>query len=183
MTRLVLVRHGEAAAGFAADADPGLSDTGREQADTMAAAVTAEFGPQPILVSPLRRCRETAAPLEGRWNSDAMVDAAVGEVESPTADLAARGAWLRGFMQSSWDDCEPELVAWRQSVVDRLVRIEEDTVVVSHFIAINAAVGEAMGERRVVCFRPDNCSRTVLEVRDSSLHVVELGGEAATVVR
>lgn len=183
MTRIVLVRHGEAAAGFAADADPGLSEAGREQAEAMAAALAADTGPLPVLVSPLRRCRETAEPLERRWGLTASVDAAVGEVESPTADLAARGAWLRRFMQSSWDDCDAELVAWRQLVVDRLLQIDRDTVVVSHFVAINAAVGDATGDRRVVCFRPDNCSRTVLEVRDSSLHVVSLGGEASTVVR
>lgn len=183
MSRLVLVRHGEAAAGFASDVDPGLSDAGRLQAEQMAESVAADFDPVPILVSPLRRCRETAEPLERRWGVTATVDPDVGEVSSPTADLAGRGAWLRQFMQSSWDGCEAELLAWRQAVIDRLLRIEHDTVVVSHFIAINVAVGEATGQRRVVCFRPDNCSRTVLEVRDSTLQVVELGGEASTVVR
>jgi broad specificity phosphatase PhoE len=183
VTRLVLVRHGEAAAGFAADADPGLSAAGQQQARAVAERLAADLEPAPILVSPLRRCRQTAAPLEERWGLRALVDPAVGEVESPTSDLAGRGTWLRTFMQSSWDEADAALAAWRESVVQRLLQIENDTVVVSHFIAINAAVGAAMGDGRVVCFRPDNCSRTVLDVRDGALHVVELGGEAVTVVR
>ena len=62
MSRLVLVRHGRAAAGWDADADPGLDATGREQADAVAAALAPE-GPLPVVVSPMRRTRETAAPV------------------------------------------------------------------------------------------------------------------------
>jgi broad specificity phosphatase PhoE len=183
VTRLILVRHGEAAAGFSADTDPGLSAIGHEQAETAARTIADDLARRPILVSPLKRCRETAQPLEQRWGVVATVDPAVGEVASPTDDLAARGAWLRTLMQSAWHDVAPELQAWRQSVIDRLLAVEADTVVVSHFIAINAAVGHATGNQRVVCFRPDNCSRTILEARDGALHVVELGGEATTAVR
>ncbi len=65
MPRITMVRHGQAAAGFSDDLDPGLSALGREQADAAAAAL-APIGPQPIIASPLRRCRETAAPLAAR---------------------------------------------------------------------------------------------------------------------
>ncbi len=54
---------------------------------------------------------------------------------------------------------------------------------VSHFIAINVAVGNATNDDRVISFRPDNCSRTVLEVIDGTLHLVERGQEAVTEVR
>jgi broad specificity phosphatase PhoE len=59
----------------------------------------------------------------------------------------------------------------------------DGTVVVSHFVAINAAVGSATGTDRIVTFSPAHCSRTELEVVDGALRVVALGGEARTQVR
>ena len=181
MTRLILVRHGEAAAGWNQDRDPGLSEEGHRQAAEMAAAL-APLGPLPIVVSPLRRTRETAAPLERAWGVTATVDPGVGEIVSPIEDLEERTVWLRGFMSGSWDAATPDHATWRQSVLDTLAAIAHDAVVVTHFIAINAAVGAATGDRRVVNFMAGNCSRTTLEVADGGLSVVELGGEAVTVV-
>src|SRR3954469_22301623 len=138
MPRITLVRHGQAAAGWGDDLDPGLSDVGRAQAEGVAAAL-ASIGPQPILVSPLRRCREMAAPLAQRWGVEPVVDAAVGEIVSPAdrAGLDARAAWLRAPMEGAWSELDTELHTWRDAVVDRIRAIDVDTVVHSHFIAIN----------------------------------------------
>ena len=182
MPRLTLVRHGQAAAGFGEDHDPGLSEIGRRQAEAAADAV-APLGPLPILCSPLRRCRETAQVLADRWDVTPTVDPAVGEITSPTDDLAGRTAWLREAMQGPWSALDDERRTWRDGVVARLLAIDTDTVVHSHFIAINAAVGAALGEDRVVCFTPDNCSITTLESDGRSLSIVSLGGQAMTEVR
>ena len=180
MGHVVLVRHGKAAAGWADDLDPGLDDLGRQQAFAMADALHL-FGPLPLYSSPLRRCYETAEALGDRWGVEPIVTPDVGEVESPTADLAERGAWLRGFMGGRWSEQPPELLAWRRRVVDFLLSIEDqDAVVVSHFVAINAAVGWAMDDDRVIVFAPDNCSRTELKIEGGRLEVVELGGTAQT---
>ncbi len=182
MSHVVLVRHGKAAAGWDADLDPGLDDLGRQQAHDMADMLHL-FGPLPLYSSPLRRCYETAEALGDRWGVEPIVTPDVGEVESPTADLAARGAWLRGFMASTWSQQPPDQHAWRQRVVDFLLGLEgQDAVVVSHFVAINAAVGVATGDERVIVFAPDNCSRTELKVEGGRLEVVELGGTARTLV-
>jgi broad specificity phosphatase PhoE len=184
MARITLVRHGQAAAGFGEDHDPGLSPLGQQQAAAAADAVVAQLdGPLPILCSPLRRCRETAQALADRWDVTPTVDAAVGEITSPTDDLAGRTAWLRLAMQGTWSALDDERLAWRDAVVARLLQIDTDTVVHSHFIAINAAVGAALGEDRVVCFAPDNCSITTLETDGRTLSVVTLGGQAMTEVR
>jgi broad specificity phosphatase PhoE len=177
---VVLVRHGKAAAGWSDDLDPGLDDLGRRQAEAMADSLYL-FGPLPLYSSPLARCYETAEVLGDRWGVEPVVTPAVGEVESPDPDLAARGAWLRGFMAGRWSAQPPELLAWRQRVVDFLFSIEDqDAVVVSHFVAINAAVSWALGDDRVVVFAPDNCSRTELRIEGGQLSVVELGVVADT---
>ena len=184
MTRLILVRHGRAAGGWDDDLDPGLDDLGRAQADAMADLV-APRGPMPILVSPLRRCRDTAAALEQRWRTVATVDAAVGEIPSPPGvPMQQRTTWLRTAMAGTWADVGDAYMSWRDSVVARLIAIDTDTVIVSHFVAINAAIGTAIGSDQIVIAALDNCSLTIIDVVDGNLVLVEQGSEAPdTLVR
>ena len=182
MPRLVLVRHGQAAASWDADLDPGLDDIGRAQAEAAADALD-PLGPLPIVVSPLRRTLETAAPLAARWGVEPVVDERVAEIPSPTDDLAERGAWLAKAMAGTWSELGGRWSSWRDELVAGLLAIPGDAVVVTHFIAINAVVGCATGNDSVVCFAPGNASRTILETGGGLLRVVELGDEARTVVR
>jgi broad specificity phosphatase PhoE len=64
--------------------------------------------------------------------------------------------------------------------VDALLALPHPMVVVTHFVAINVAVGIAEGDDRVACFEPDNCSVTVLDVEDGRLRLVRRGTERAT---
>ena len=61
-----------------------------------------------------------------------------------------------------------------------LLAFKEDVVLFSHYVAINAAVGVALDDSRMVVFHPDNASVTRLSNDGGELRVVELGGEAAT---
>lgn len=179
-----MVRHGQAAAGFSDDLDPGLSEIGAAQARATAEALQS-IGPQLIVASPLRRCRETADALARLWGVEPVIDERVGEIVSPAdqSGLAARGEWLRRAMQGTWSELGREHHAWRDAVVDRVRACEEDTVIHSHFVAINAVVGAALGDDRLVCFTPDNCSWTVIDVDGRDLSLVELGRQATTEVR
>lgn len=183
--RLVLVRHGQAAAGWGADRDPGLDDVGRAQA-TAAADALSPLGPLPIVASPMRRTIETAAPLAQRWGVDPVVDERVSEITAPTDDLDERTEWLSRAMGGRWPELGPEYVAWRAAVGEALADIAErhgDAVVVTHFVCINAAVGLATGDDRFRCFVPDNGSRTTLEIDGGGLRLVELGAQRVTQVR
>ena len=181
MVRLYLVRHGKAAAAFSEAPDPGLDATGAAQAEAMAERL-APLGPLPIITSPLRRTRETAMPLEQRWRFTARIEPAVGEIPSPMEDPAARGVWLRGVMAGVWSAQADTLRAWRQQVIDGLVVLPRPMVVVTHFVAINVAVGVAERDDRVISFAPDNCSVTVLDVEEGRLRLVRRGVERATQV-
>jgi broad specificity phosphatase PhoE len=172
-----LVRHGHAAAGFSSAADPGLDALGLAQAETMATGL-APHGPLPLVTSPLLRTRQTAAALASVWGAPAAVDERVAEIPSPTDDLAERGAWLSRAMAGTWADLGPELAAWRDRLVQAVFELAADTVVVTHFVAINAIVGWASGDDRVMAVRLDNCSITTLDTDGSGLRVVELGAMA-----
>ena len=178
MARLYLVRHGKAASGWDADPDPGLDDLGHEQAERRAEAL-APLGPLPLISSPLRRTRETAAPLERRWNAAARIEPRIAEIPSPIEDLAARATWLSGVMQQRWSALGPDLQTWRGALLDTLAGIREDSLMVTHFIAINVAFGQATGDDRVVCFRPENASCTVIETEGGALRLIEAGAEGA----
>ena len=78
MTRIHLVRHGQAAAGFGAHKDPGLNDIGRQQAAAVA-ELLAPLGPLPIYSSPLARAYETAQPLASLWECEVLLEPRVAE--------------------------------------------------------------------------------------------------------
>jgi broad specificity phosphatase PhoE len=177
MARLYMVRHGRASAGFGESMDPGLDLLGKSQAEDVAARLQS-LGPLAIVSSPLARARETAAPLAKLWNTAPTIEPAVAEIPSPSVNLQERVAWLRKFMAGSWQDASPALAAWRMNAVATLLSRRADTVVFSHYIAINVAVGAAERDDRVVVFSPDNCSVTIFNVEDGTLKVVERGFEA-----
>ena len=66
MQTLFLIRHGKPAAVWGeADDDPGLDDAGRAQAEAARdhlLSLPEDQRPSRVVSSPLRRCRETAAP-------------------------------------------------------------------------------------------------------------------------
>jgi broad specificity phosphatase PhoE len=181
MPRLYLVRHGKAGARFGEDPDPGLDATGQAEAEGMVRAL-APLGPLPLVASPLRRTRETAAPLERLWGTAARIEPRVGEIPSHGVPLAERTAWLTNVMARCWAETDPALRRWRDDIVAALVSLTADTVVVSHFVAINAAVSAARGDDKVRVFSPANCSVTVLDAAGDKLTVVRLGSEGASQV-
>ena len=162
---LTLVRHGKAAAGWE-DADPPLDDTGRAQAEAMAAALAGDA--RPLFVSPLRRTRETANALERLWGVEATVEPAVGEVAAPMEGLDERVGWIGPFLRGTYAEAGPEYEKWRDSVLDVLRSLPDGAVVVSHFVAINVAIGKAWSDDSVTCHPVDNCSITVIEIDDAT---------------
>jgi broad specificity phosphatase PhoE len=188
MSRIYLIRHAKPASGWGGDDDdPGLDETGREQAQAAARALLAlppEERPTKVVSSPLRRCRETAEPFAQALGVKVEIDPAVGEIPTPHA-LAPheRPAWLRKAFTGAWCEIEGDLDydQWRRAVA-MAVAGRGNTAVFSHFVAINAVLSLLAGDDRVVGFRPDHTSVSVLEVDKGGLTLVERGREAATVV-
>jgi broad specificity phosphatase PhoE len=183
MARLYLVRHGEPSGTWADSADPGLSDKGRGQAQ-IAADRLRLVQPKQIVTSPLRRAVETALPLSMALSLQPLVAHQVAEIPTPAnMSLEHRGEWLRTIMTRDWGQTDPVLREWRDTVVACLTRLQVDTAVYSHFVAINAALGASIGDDRVMCFNPAHASVTVLETNGRVLSLVELGATAETTVR
>lgn len=188
MTRVWLVRHGRAAAGWDVDPDPGLDDTGRRQALELARSMS-PMRVGRIVTSPLLRCRQTAFPLAAAWAVEPIVDDTVAEIPSPEGHtMESRVGWLRDAMTGTWAGLASRSGTVYAEFRDRLVRTvastREDTVVFTHFVAINAVIGAATNDDRVLIASLDNCSVTVVDVdADGTLILRESGREADTLIR
>ena len=189
MSRIYMVRHGRAAAGWNVDPDPGLDELGRTQALTVAGQLS-KLGPLDVISSPLLRCQQTAFPLATAWKKEVAINTSVGEIPSPEGyALENRVEWLRAAMATTWSEVAREsgqkYSDYRTEIARSVASIPNDTVIFSHFIAINAVIGAAVGDDRVLIHHLDNCSVTVFETDgNGGLVLREVGGEDAnTLVR
>lgn len=177
-----MVRHGRAAAGWNVDPDPALDDEGRSQASAVAAQL-ASLGPLPVISSPLLRCQQTAVPLATAWNQSVVLETAVGEIPSPQGySLENRSEWLREAMATTWtqvaDESGQVYADYRTNIASAVAKISTDTVIFSHFIAINAVIGAAEHDDRVLIHHLENCSVSIFETDDNgNLSLIEIGGE------
>src|SRR5271170_7595210 len=195
MPIVYLVRHGQVAAAATDPLDPELDHDGREQARTAAQTLQARIpAPLRILVSPLHRCRQTAAPLAHLWQAEPLLEPRVAEVPSPQLTGHARARWLQQAFSATWSELEQiederqagygqRLAEWRRGVLEAILACRRDTVIFSHFIPINVIVGEVSRREQVVCFKPAHASVTVVEAADRRLRLIELGREAAGDIR
>lgn len=183
MTRLFLIRHGEPEAAWGgAEDDPGLSDRGRAQALAAADSLLGKGG-LAVLSSPMRRCRETAAPYAGRRALVPLIEARVSEVATP-AGVGDRRAWLQESFpwrdpaaRRLWSELDPGLRAWREDVLAFVGGLDQDFAVFTHFIAINVIAGAALAREETIVCRPDYASITELEVNGGDLRLIRAGAE------
>ena len=152
---LHLIRHGEAFASFD-HLDPGLSERGRRQAEHVAEWAKGTSAAR-LVVSPLLRTRETALPIAAALGLVPEYRDEVAEVFDPTMTAEERVAMLPDFIASRWGEQPEGLRTWRRRVVDTVLELAlageaagHDVLVVSHFVAIGAVIGEATGDDAVI---------------------------------
>jgi broad specificity phosphatase PhoE len=186
MATIHLVRHGRATGGWDAELDPGLDGVGVAQV----AALCGELGPlgdvdpPQLVTSPLRRCRQTAAPLAARWGVRAVVEPLVAEIPSPEGvPFGRRVPWLQAAIAGTWTALGHRYVDYRDAVAAYVAGLATDTVVTTHFVAINAVIGACAGDDRVLIHRLDNTSVTVVETSPRGIVLVAVGREADTQLR
>ena len=179
---IFLVRHGEAAASWGEEPNPGLSQLGQQQADEAAEHLRQYIGDNTlILSSPLQRAVETADSLATRLRTVVREDEAFREAPSPVP-LPQRQAWLRQFMQQQWCEQGEELLSWRTDALQHLLKLTQPAVVFTHFLVINAVVGKVLDRTETLCFWPGNGSITHFRHTGSSLDLIALGKEMETIV-
>ncbi len=180
--RLILVRHGEAAAKWGESKDPGLSELGHSQALEISSKITEQCEPLKLFSSPMKRAIETAHPFEEKWQCRMTVIPELIEIPSHQIPVEERRVWLSKLKQEKWP-AQPQLLQnWRKGIIDFLHSRTEDSLMTTHFAVINTVVAEAMGIEDIFSFEPANCSATIVEVSRGSLRLVDKGIEARTII-
>ncbi|MCR9195484.1 MAG: histidine phosphatase family protein [Hyphomonas sp.] len=175
---IYFVRHGEAAASWGEHPDPGLSDKGWIQAEAVAKRLIA-MDISAALTSPMARCQETASAYADVSGKVLTIEPCVTEIPTPD-DVEDRRTWLRNLMAGDWETVPDLVQSWRRDLLKTVAALPDNTVVFSHFIAINAIVGHLTGASAVTVFRPNYCSITVLERNGTDLALVEQGDSLDT---
>ena len=151
-----------------APADPPLAAEGRAQAERLAVSLAGERLAA-VYASPLRRARETAAPLAAKQSLETRIEPGVVEFDPhapsyvPLEEIRAesRELWLelvRGGLTAGVD-----VKAFRRTVVAALERIVaahpgECVAVVCHGGVVNAWAAHVLGLEATVFFQPGYAS-------------------------
>jgi probable phosphoglycerate mutase len=151
-------------------ADPGLSEEGRSQAERVAQWLTGS-GIDAAVTSPLRRARETVAPIEAALGLTAQVidDLREWELDDPhqvydaLEDMAADDPRLLAVAEGRYDDFVPELdtVAFQARTASAIEHVfathqHRDRILVStHGGFISAYLAHLIGARQVMWFNAD----------------------------
>ncbi|MBB3061723.1 histidine phosphatase family protein [Microbulbifer rhizosphaerae] len=176
MTKILLIRHGEAAK-TPESVDPDLTERGWQQARRLAQHFT-RTPPIALASSPKARTQQTAQPLAQLWQRPVNIEQAVTEIPSPEGlPTSERRDWIRRLLDSNWDDGDRQQVDWRRGIARYLLQLERDTAIFCHFMVINSVVAHIRGDRRIQQFRPDYASVTELRLQGGRLKVLRLGEE------
>jgi probable phosphoglycerate mutase len=168
---LLLIRHALPVRLERADgspADPPLSAAGRAQAERLAEWLAAE--PLDVLyTSPLRRARETAAPVARQRGLEPRVEPGVSEFDSdapvyiPMEELKAQDyeRWLALVRSGVYVD--GDVASFRDTVVASLEKLIEThpggrVAVICHGGVINAWTSHLLGLEQLFLFDPTYCS-------------------------
>jgi probable phosphoglycerate mutase len=171
---LVLVRHGEPVRIDEGDvegpADPGLTERGHDQAARVAAWLAAD-GVDAIVTSPLRRARETAAPLATALGIEPEVDPGVSEYDAtaghyiPIEELrAAKDERWYATIEGRWADVggidpaefQRQVVPAFDALIER--HAGRRVAVMTHGGVINVFLAHVLGIERLLWFHPEYTS-------------------------
>ncbi len=188
MVKIYLVRHGEATEGWTSQ-DPPLSELGKSQAQSLVTFVSSTFDESSInninfISSPLNRCKETASLALEKMYSGIIINDSFRELPSPTLDLEKRVNWLRRVLPLTWSellkdketiDSGVNFKEWKKNIMSNIYSLKKDTIIFTHFVVINAVIGEILKSNKIINFQPANCSITEISKINGKLKIVKLG--------
>ena len=178
-----MVRHGQAEAAWHQSPDPGLSALGQQQA-IQSAQQLSHLNNIAVISSPLLRCQQTAQPFATATNTPISIHAEVSEIPTPSnISFEKRGPWLQHAMTGTWQQLGQQFVDYKNTIANFVNNLKHDTVIFSHFIAINAVIGHVTNNDQLVVAHLDNCSITTFHIdKNNTLTLGDTGHEASTTV-
>lgn len=166
---LVLVRHGEPERDAVDPANPGLSELGRRQAESVASYLATEHF-DAVWSSPLRRATETAALVAAAHDLPVTTDADLAEFDRDAPAyihfedlIASRDPRYDAFLREDLTAWNTDLPSFRARVLASMARIVAAhpggrVAVVSHGGVHNAYLGDVLALAKFTFHRPSYTS-------------------------
>ena len=173
---IYLIRHGEAKAAWDQDPDPSLSEKGKQQSELLKEEIL------PDLPSDFE-AQETAIPLKEKLDFELSINDTFSEIPSPGIALADRRDWLRAVFDANVKELQEPQLLWRNSIIESLKLLQNNTIIFSHFMVINCVVGWIKNSEKFVSFHPDNCSITKIIRVEDKFKILTLGRDFTTTVQ
>jgi len=178
MKTIYLIRHGEAAASWDTNPDPGLSEAGCLQAESIAKFFS-QTEVSHVFSSPMQRAQETALPLAHLKKCNVTLIDAFREIPSPAdMPITERLSWLRSCADLSWEQADPAVLVWRKTILAQIFELPDNSVVFSHFMVMNVVYGFLQGVSSIVSYQPDYCSTLSLRQSKASWRILDTGTES-----
>jgi probable phosphoglycerate mutase len=178
---IILIRHGEAAASWSKDPDPGLSDNGHEQAESLLIRhCYQDLSGYQFISSPKLRAIETSNFLAKKFSKDVKTNSTYSEIPSTGILMKDKMEWLGSISSMPIEDLPLEVAAWRKEIITSLLSIKNNTIIFSHFMVMNVLASYANGEQRLLSFYPDYTSFIKIVLRNGSIYSIEFDKEKKT---
>ena len=181
-SHIILVRHGEASAGWSTHPDPGLSAQGRQQARTSGRSLINELSYYQLLSSPKKRAMETMEIMIKEKKYLFELDPRFIEIPSGNVDADKKKDWLLKIFTTPIEELPEPVKDWRNKLIDWLKEAEGNFIVTTHFMVINALVSHITGNEVISCFHPDYASRTEILIKNGKLTQLILGDGKKTTI-
>ena len=181
-SHIILVRHGEASAGWSVHPDPGLSAQGRGQAKNSGKSLINELSYYQLLSSPKKRAIETMEIMNQGDKNSFELDARFIEIPSGNIDADKKKEWLVNIFTTPIEELPEAVKKWRNELINWLKEVEGNFIVTTHFMVINALVSHITSNNAISYFHPDYASRTEIFIRNGELTQLILGDDKKTVI-
>ena len=181
-SHIILVRHGEASAGWSIHPDPGLSELGFEQAAKAGKSLIEKISSYNLLSSPKKRAIETMEMMIGEKECSFQLDSRFIEIPSENVNADEKRDWLIKIFTTPIKELPEAINEWRNSLIGWLNEIEGNFIVTTHFMVINTLVSYITSKDKISYFHPDYASITEIFIKNGEMTKLVLGDNKKTVI-
>jgi len=181
-SHIILVRHGEASAGWSAHPDPGLSELGFKQAAGAGKSLIKEISCYQLVSSPKKRAIETMEMMIEKERYTFQLDSRFIEIPSENVHADEKRDWLIKIFTTPIKELPEAVKEWRSNLIGWLKEIEGNFIVTTHFMVINALISYITSNNKISYFHPDYASRTEIFIKNGEMAKLVLGDDKKTVI-
>tara|TARA_X000000368_G_C23024472_1_gene709520 strand:+ start:24 stop:587 length:564 start_codon:yes stop_codon:yes gene_type:complete len=168
--KLIFVRHGEAESAYGEHNDPALSIKGISQSKNLLKnSKLQNLEKFTFISSPKLRAFKTAEPLAKKFNKKILVDDNFIEIPAEDIPLNKKPSWLKGIVETKKTSLPESIELWRSSILQRTRDIQNDSIIFTHFMVMNALMSELIQAEKLLCFYPDYTSIIEINVKNKKI--------------